>query len=84
RENGLRAEYFNNQAFKGQPAAIRIDPTVDFNWWEEAPLSTLDPDNFSIRWTGYLLPPESGDYYLGGEGFRGQEITCPANAEVVR
>ncbi|MDH7493037.1 MAG: glycoside hydrolase family 3 C-terminal domain-containing protein, partial [Candidatus Saccharicenans sp.] len=50
------------------------DPTVDFNWWEEAPLSTLDPDNFSIRWTGYLLPPESGDYYLGGEGFNTFQI----------
>lgn len=68
-ENGLQAEYFSNQEFKGRPAAVRVDRAVDFNWWEEAPFPTFDPDNFSIRWTGYLVPPESGDYYLGGEGF---------------
>ena len=69
KENGLKVEYFSNQEFKGQPVLIRKDAAVDFNWWEEAPLPSLDPDNFSIRWTGFLIPPESGDYYLGGEGF---------------
>ncbi|MGQ9800646.1 MAG: glycoside hydrolase family 3 C-terminal domain-containing protein [Candidatus Saccharicenans sp.] len=73
-EKGLKAEYFNNQEFKGKPAATRIDSTVDFNWWEEAPLPSLDPDNFSIRWTGYLIPPETGDYYVGGEGFNTLKI----------
>lgn len=69
RENGLKGEYFNNQEFKGKPVSTRIDPAVDFNWWDEAPMASLDDDNFSARWTGYLIPPETGDYYLGGEGF---------------
>jgi len=69
RETGLRAEYFKNREWKGKPVASRVDPAVDFNWWEEAPLPSLDPDNFSVRWSGYLVPPETGDYYLGGEGF---------------
>ncbi len=68
-ENGLKAEYFANREFKGKPVATRIDAAVDFNWWEEAPFPSLDDDNFSIRWTGYLIPPETGYYYLGGEGF---------------
>ncbi|HEK85608.1 MAG TPA: glucan 1,4-alpha-glucosidase [Candidatus Aminicenantes bacterium] len=69
KENGLQGEYFNNQELKGKPVAVRIDPVIDFNWWENAPFSEFDPDNFSIRWTGFLIPPETGDYYLGGEGF---------------
>ncbi|MDH7576131.1 MAG: glycoside hydrolase family 3 C-terminal domain-containing protein, partial [Candidatus Saccharicenans sp.] len=69
RENGLKGEYFNNQEFKGKPVITRIDPAVDFNWWDEAPIASLDDDNFSVRWTGHLIPPETGDYYLGGEGF---------------
>lgn len=73
-EKGLRGEYFANQAFKGKPVVIRLDAGLDFNWWEEAPFSGLDPNNFSIRWTGYLVPPESGDYYLGGEGFNSFKI----------
>ncbi len=73
-KNGLRGEYFSNQNFRGKPAADRIDPVVDFNWWEEAPLPGLDDDNFSVRWTGWLIPPESGEYYLGGEGFNSFKI----------
>lgn len=74
RENGLKGEYFNNQEFRGKPAVSRIDPAVDFNWWDEAPLDSLDDDNFSVRWTGHLIPPETGDYYLGGEGFNAFKI----------
>lgn len=73
-ENGLKGEYFDNREFKGKPVATRIDATVDFNWWDEAPFPSLDDDNFSVRWTGYLVPPETGDYYLGGEGFNAFRI----------
>lgn len=72
--NGLRGEYFNNQNFSGKPVAVRIDPEVDFNWWEESPLPELDDDSFSVRWTGWLIPPESGEYYIGGEGFNAFKI----------
>jgi beta-glucosidase len=71
---GLRAEYFGNREFKGAPVLARIDPKVDFNWWDRAPQSGLDDDDFSVRWTGYLVPPVSGTYWLGGEGFNGFRI----------
>ncbi len=74
KDRGLRGEYFANQELKGKPVATRLDASLDYNWWEEAPLPSLEPDNFSIRWTGYLVPPESGDYYLGGEGFNSFKI----------
>ncbi len=74
KDRGLRGEYFANQEFKGKPVVTRLDAGLDFNWWEEAPLPGLERNNFSIRWTGYLVPPESGDYYLGGEGFNSFKI----------
>ncbi|MDD8020448.1 MAG: glycoside hydrolase family 3 C-terminal domain-containing protein [Acidobacteriota bacterium] len=74
KDRGLCGEYFANQELKGKPVATRLDAGLDFNWWEKAPLPGLEPDNFSIRWTGYLIPPETGDYYLGGEGFNSFKI----------
>jgi beta-glucosidase len=65
---GLRAEYFADPELEGEPFAIRIDAGVDFQWWGDAPIPGLEPGNFSIRWTGTLVPPVSGRYALGGRG----------------
>ncbi len=66
---GLQAEYFNNNKFEGEPVATRVDSLIDFNWWDRAPLDTLDADNFGVRWSGKLVPPQDGWYVLGAEGF---------------
>ncbi len=66
--NGLKAEIFDNFEMKGESVLTRIDKEINFNWWDGAPLENLDDDNFSIRWTGQLIPPNSGDYYLGAYG----------------
>ncbi len=34
----------------------------------------MPDDNFGIRWTTYLIPPETGTYALGGWGSSGYEI----------
>ncbi len=68
-ENGLKGEYFDNSEFTGEPIHTRVDPEIDFYWWDKAPYDDMDGDNFSIRWTGYLVAPESGEYAIGGEGF---------------
>ena len=72
--NGLTGQYFANRSFEGDPAETRIDQEVDFYWWDNAPLETLSNDDFSVRWTGYLVPPVSGKYALGGEGMNGFSI----------
>ena len=69
--NGLTGEYFNNREFRGDPAVTRVDPGVDFNWWDGAPVEGFDDDDFGVRWTGTLVPPLTGPYVLGGEGFNG-------------
>lgn len=64
---GLEAEYYDNRRPRRDDRVIeRVDPTIDFDFGIETP----DPDNegfedrneFSIRWEGSLLPPESGSY----------------------
>ncbi|HPG39135.1 MAG TPA: glycoside hydrolase family 3 C-terminal domain-containing protein [bacterium] len=71
---GLKAEYFNNREFQGDPLVTRIDPKVDFYWWETAPVEGLDDDNFSVRWSGEFVAPVTGTYAVGGEGFNGFRI----------
>ena len=74
KQNGLKSEYFDNRDFEGDPLFTRIDKQIDFNWWDGAPKKRMDDDNFSVRWTGYLVPPVSGKYAFGGNGFTGFRI----------
>lgn len=65
---GLKAEYFNNRDFSGEPALVRNDTQVDFNWSSMSPAKEVKDDNFSVRWTGKLTAPESGKFQLGWRG----------------
>ena len=70
---GLRAQYFNGRDLSGQPLLTRNDPTVDFGWGDGAPAPGLPSDDFSVRWTGKLVPKTSGRYALwvtGDDGYR--------------
>lgn len=84
-ERGLRGEYFRNRDLSGKPALVRVDPQIVFNWDRGSPTDNLQArgeasseeavpsDNFSIRWSGQLLPPVSGKYELqaaANDGFR--------------
>lgn len=70
-QKGLKAEYFTNIKWEGKPSHTQVDPNVDFIWWTTAPFKDMNYDQFSVRWTGVLVPPTSGEYALGGEGFSG-------------
>ncbi len=59
--SGLRAEYFDNEDFTNL-RVTRVDPRVDFNWGLGAPFPSLDPDTFSVRWTGQVEPERSEEY----------------------
>lgn len=59
--NGLKGEYFNNKTLTGNVAWTRIDGTINFDW--PASYSNNQPvDNFSVRWTGQILPKSSEIY----------------------
>ena len=70
---GLRGEYFTNRTLSGASALSRIDRSVDFSWGSGSPTAALPPDDFSVRWTGKLVPNASGHYLLsiaGDDGYR--------------
>jgi beta-glucosidase len=83
--HGLRGEYFGNRNLTGAPALVRVDPNVDFNWYRGSPTEdavargelgrdrALGQDDFSVRWTGQLAAPASGEYVIrvsGDDGYR--------------
>ncbi|MEZ0486599.1 PA14 domain-containing protein [Fibrella aquatica] len=59
---GLRAEYFNNATISGNPVMTRTDATVDFDWGNGSPSSGINTDYFSVRWTGKVKAPVTGNY----------------------
>jgi len=65
--HGLQAEYFDNADLSGQPKLRRTEPRIYFNANMEEPavIATFGAGNkYSIRWTGTLTLPQSGDYVL--------------------
>jgi beta-glucosidase len=56
------------------PLFTRVDPAVDFEWWDGAPRAGMNDDDFGVRWTGYLAPPITGTYHLGGIGMNAWEL----------
>jgi len=66
---GLKASYYQSTNFTGEPSVVCVDPCVDFIWKDTTPLSGKWGHPFAVRWSGYLVPPESGIYRLGVNGF---------------
>jgi len=60
---GLTAEYFKGTGLEGSPVISRTDPGINFDW--RAGAAPELKENFSVRWTGTLVPPTTGDYEIG-------------------
>lgn len=73
-KSGVTGEYFANAELKGEPAFTRTDKDINFYWESGSPAPELNDDNFSIRWTGYLVPTVSGLYKIGCWGMPFLEI----------
>jgi beta-glucosidase len=64
-KSGLHTEYFNNDSLAGSPLYSEISSALDVNWNDRAPRNDMNDDGFSVRWTGDLTAPASGEYQLG-------------------
>jgi beta-glucosidase len=69
---GLQAEYFAGD-LTGTPQVTRKDPVVDVQTFAFIPDTQAVPapqgmKEFSVRWTGFLTPSESGTYQIGLAG----------------
>ncbi|MGH8028254.1 MAG: glycoside hydrolase family 3 C-terminal domain-containing protein, partial [Pseudoxanthomonas sp.] len=84
-ERGLKGEYFRGRELAGKPVLTRIDAQPGFRWDRGGPTDelvargelaqgqALGGDDFSVRWSGQVLPPVSGRYELNvaaNDGFR--------------
>jgi beta-glucosidase len=70
---GLMGEYFGNADLAGQPVLTRTDGRIDFDRRSEWPGAPVSPNGFSVRWTGELTAPKTGQYSLivaGNDGAR--------------
>ena len=63
-ENGLIAEYFDNQNLEGEPVRVLDDKQINFKWNQKGPFEDFPKDNFSVRWTGYIKVDTTGRYSL--------------------
>jgi beta-glucosidase len=63
---GLMAEYFNNPDFQGKPKLSRREqrPYFDMGMEDPAPIAAIGSEKYSMRWTGTLTPPATGEYNL--------------------
>jgi beta-glucosidase len=71
---GALGEYYNNRQMDGEPAFTRVDDNINFYWENFSPRYDLPDDDFGVKWTTYLVAPESGVFYLGSWGSSGYEI----------
>ncbi len=61
--DGLKGTYFNTPEPEDEAVFERIDQKIDFDFGERSPDGRIkNPDNYSVRWTGKLLPPVTGNY----------------------
>ena len=72
KKHGLSAEYFSNETLNGAPAAKRVDDKVDRV--ADVTSHTEFPGPYSARWTGFLVPAESGEHTIGFTGQDGYRV----------
>ena len=71
---GLKAEYFKNISLKGKPFFSKIDPISNSDLVRGAMIPDLKGvDKFSIRWSGKIKAPQTGNFNFkvtGDDGYR--------------
>ena len=73
KERGLKGEYYANEKLEGAPAMTRTDASVNFEWAYFGVTPQM-VRNFSVRWTGIMIPPQTGDYLIGFTGEDGYRL----------
>ncbi len=65
--HGVLAEYFDNPGFAGQPKLARVEPRpYQPSGAPDPAVSAAFPrGGYTVRWTGSLRPPVTGDYIIG-------------------
>jgi len=81
---GLQAEYFDNADLEGSPKLKRVEPRIylDYEMNDPAVVAAVPRRGFSVRWTGSLRAPYTGEYVIGFQSGRvlidDKEVAGPA------
>jgi beta-glucosidase len=59
---GLHTEYFATPDWTGVPVATGMDPDIQHDWRDSAPVPEVETHDYSVRWTGQLRVPAPGRY----------------------
>ncbi len=69
---GLKGEVFAHDQqdtkkaqVEGKLASTRTDAQIDLQWDEAQPVEGIPITLASVRWSGVMIPPKSGEYVLG-------------------
>ena len=73
-QNGLQGEYFNNIQLTGEPVITRIDQEINFGWTLYSPDPKINYDFYSVKWTGKLKSPATGNFKIGITGNDGYRL----------
>lgn len=84
--SGLSAEFYENGDFNNEPLNKRRVANIDFRWHDGRNIFSTGHlprvalpcnvifDSFGVIFRGYFVPPASGEYAIGCEGYTGFEI----------
>ena len=75
---GLTGTYYPNARWRGQPAFLRKDVVLDFDWTLDPPL----PWPFSIEWVGTIRLDRPGEYRFATESDDGSFLALGLNLVV--
>jgi hypothetical protein len=70
--HGFQAEYFTNPDLAGKPAVVRVDNEINI-LNASSPATGISGEQYSVRWSGKLVAPATGNYtfgFRGDDGFR--------------
>jgi beta-glucosidase len=64
-QKGLKVEYFTNRNLEGEPILTRIEKRIENIFHIELPVTPgMIMRNYSARWSGKIIAPETGRYNL--------------------
>ncbi len=71
---GLLAAYYRRTELDSSSALTRVDPQLDFNWGENAPVAELPAQSFSVRWSGQVAAQFTESYTFHVEAGGGARL----------
>lgn len=71
---GLYGDYYATKDLSGSVKLRRTDRMIQFGWGMRSPFAEVPDDGFSVRWTGEVEAPVTGDYIFATDADDGVRL----------